>query len=84
MAPVSNSRKHGLAVEEHLPLVGEVAKEGALGHPGPRGDLGGRGLVVAALAEQLDGGLLQASARWFSVAGHLFNLSDLTVTVIMF
>ena len=60
----------GLAVEEHLTLVREVAKEGALGHTGTRGDPGGGGLIIATLAEQLDGCLLQALTRRFSAAGH--------------
>ena len=40
------------AAEQYFPLVGEVPEEGALGHPGPGGDLGGRGLVEPALGVQ--------------------------------
>ena len=49
--------------EEHLTLVGEVAKKGALGDSGPRGDLDYGRLLVAVLDEQFHRGLLQAFLR---------------------
>ena len=51
------------AREEHLALVGEVAKERALGEAGAGGDVADGGVVVAALVEQLQGGVLQALVR---------------------
>jgi hypothetical protein len=41
---------------EHLPLVREVPEEGALGQPGPVGDLGDGGDVVALLGEPVERG----------------------------
>ncbi len=41
----------GLTIEQDLPLVGELTKEGPLRHAGARSDLGSRGLIVASLAK---------------------------------
>ena len=54
--------EEGRPAEEHLPLVGEVPEEGALGQPGSVGDLGGRGLVESPLGVQGQSRLLQPPA----------------------
>ena len=54
--------EEGRSTEEHLSLVGEVPEEGALGQPGPGGDLGGRGLVESPLRVQSQSRFLQPPA----------------------
>ncbi len=51
--------EEGRPTEEHLSLVGEVPEEGALGHPGLGGDLGGCGLVEPPLRVQRQSRFLQ-------------------------
>ena len=50
------------AGEQHLALVGEVAEEGALGEPGPLGDLGDGGLLEAVLDVELQRRLREPAA----------------------
>jgi hypothetical protein len=50
------------APEQHFALVAEVPEEGALGQAGAFGDLRDRGLVVAALDEQVHRGFFKASS----------------------
>src|SRR5580692_4501398 len=51
------------APEQNLALVGEVAEERALRQAGARGNFGDRGLVVSALAVELEGRLLKSAER---------------------
>jgi hypothetical protein len=67
----------GFAVEEHLPLVGEVPEERALGDPCAFGNLRGRGRVVASLQVQLERGLLQPAPRVLTTPGHVVHHSAL-------
>ena len=68
----------GFAVKEHLAFVGKVAEVGALGHSGARSDLGGGGLVIAALAVELQRCFAQSTARFGPVSGHLSILRSVS------
>ena len=52
----------------------------SLRYASPSGDLGSSDLVIAALAEQLQGCLLKTSTSFFSATGHPPIIALLTVT----
>jgi hypothetical protein len=58
------------APEQNLALVGEVAEERPLGQPRALRDLGDRGLREAALAVELQRGLLEPSTRVWLPSSH--------------
>src|SRR5208282_5760518 len=65
------------APEQHLALVGEMAKEGALGESRPRGDVLHGGLGVAALLEELPRSLFEPSPRIRFPSPHTIYLTRL-------
>ena len=66
------------AGEEHVALVGEVARERAPGQAGSVRDLGDRDVVVATLEEQFDGGRTQPLLTFGIPPGHRLRLSVMT------
>ena len=63
-------------VERHLPLVAEVAEEGAFGEPGTLGDVGDGGRLEAALLEELHRGFLEPALRAWCPSAHGEDSSD--------
>ena len=60
----------GVAVEEDFALVGEVAEEGALGDAGLLRYFEGSDVVIAMLAEEFEGGPLEALADIVAISCH--------------
>jgi hypothetical protein len=65
--------QHEGAAEQDFPLVGEVTKKGALGHPRPSCDLGGRRLVESPFCIERERRLLQSTAAVRLPSAHGLN-----------
>ena len=68
--------QRGLALEEHLALVAEVAEERPLGEAGALGDLGRGRALVPALGVELERGFAQPEASVRFPAGHASQSND--------